>query len=106
MKIVFATRILTASLAALLALCSCVRPSTSEVQPHIERCADLPVGHTSAAAFVVGGQLYVFGGRTATQSATNDLYCYDPVADTWAQLPAPPLRARVKAAATVVDGKA
>ncbi|MGN0186273.1 MAG: Kelch repeat-containing protein [Paludibacteraceae bacterium] len=92
--------------ALLLAMCCCTRLSTSSVQPHIEQCTDLSVGRTSATSFVINGQLYLFGGRTAAQTATNDFYRYDPDADTWTQLSTPPLKARVKATAAVVNGAA
>lgn len=107
MRIFAAPRhIAIALIAVSIVVCGCTRPATSRVQPHIERCASLPVGHTSATAFVVGDQLYLLGGRTATQSATNDFYRYDPATDTWTQLPDPPLKARVKATVAVVAGAA
>lgn len=69
------------------------------------QCASIPVARTSATAFVLNGEAYVFGGR-ANGSYLNDFWKYSPASDTWTQLPDVPFHARVKATAQVVDGKA
>ncbi len=63
----------------------------------------MPAHRTSAVSFVSGESLYVFGGRTETGATSNDFFRYDATSDTWTQLPTPPLKARVKAAAIVMN---
>ena len=44
----------------------------------------------------------MFGGRTANGTPTNHMYRYDPSSDTWSDLGATPLKARVRARAVCV----
>jgi subtilase family serine protease/N-acetylneuraminic acid mutarotase len=57
------------------------------------KVASLPTAEASSMAAVLGGQLYVVGGCTDTDTATVDcsapsdaVYRYNPAANTWAQL--------------------
>ena len=68
----------------------------------VTRCSDAPVALASSACFVYNGQGYVFGGRTANGTPTNHMYRYDPSSDTWSDLGATPLKARVRARAVCV----
>lgn len=66
-------------------------------------CAPIPVPRASATAFTLDGKAYVLGGRTANRDTyLNDCWQYDPANDTWTQLPDPPFRGRVNAAAITV----
>ena len=58
--------------------------------------APLPVPLTGHAAAVMGGKVYVFGGslQPGEQDARNNLYIYDPEADSWSEGPALPGRGR------------
>lgn len=54
--------------------------------------APMPAARASSTYGVIGGKLYVAGGSTSSTptSVTQDLFCYDPVANTWTSLaPAP-----------------
>ncbi len=81
----------------------------SDVRFAFERCAPMPVARTSATCFSYDGKCYVFGGRNDSTNYRNgflaDYWCYDPATDHWQQLPAPPLKARTKAAAIIVDNR-
>ena len=83
-------------------LCGC-RHEIANLQVPVERCADAPVALTSAAAFSINGQGYVFGGRQADGSLSNHLYTYDAASDTWTDLGETPLKARVRSRAVSVD---
>ena len=83
-------------------LCGC-RHEIANLQVPVERCADAPVALTSAAAFSINGQGYVFGGRLADGSLSNHLYTYDAASDTWTDLGETPLKARVRSRAVSVD---
>lgn len=85
-----------------VALCGC-RHEIANLQVPVERCADAPVALTSAAAFSINGQGYVFGGRLADGSLSNHLYTYDAASDTWTDLGETPLKARVRSRAVSVD---
>ncbi len=82
-------------------LCAC-QSSIEEWHQPVTRCAGAPVALTSSACFVYNGQGYVFGGRTANGTLSNHLYSYNPSTDTWTDLGATPLKARVRARAICV----
>ncbi|MBI2935263.1 MAG: hypothetical protein HYY31_00400 [Chloroflexi bacterium] len=63
-----------------------------------------PNFHESPGAAVIGGKLYVVGGRDASETPTAVLDVYDPVANSWAT-GAPMPTARRLLAAGVLDGK-
>lgn len=72
--------------------------------PSIGAIPAMRVARHSAASAVVGGKIYVFGGMTADQSATNSCEVYDPTNRVWQMLPAMPF-ARYLHAAAPLDGK-
>ena len=49
----------------------------------------MPTGRSGIAAGVVGGRLYVFGGELPR--IFGEVEVYDPVTDTWRQLPPMPV---------------
>jgi len=54
--------------------------------------ADKPTAVADVAAALIGGEIYVPGGRTASGSPTNLVEAYNPETDTWerkAPLPVP-----------------
>src|SRR5487761_33094 len=59
------------------------------------RVASLPVAEGASMAAVLGGQLYVVGGCTATDAscgqASDAVYRYDPATNTWATLASYPV---------------
>jgi hypothetical protein len=67
--------------------------------------SDKPTAVADVQAVVIGGKIYVPGGRTADGNATDVLEVYDPQLDTWndqvAALPAP----RSRYALAAVEGK-
>jgi len=66
--------------------------------------APLPTPRNSAAGAVVGGILYVIGGRTVNDGNTNVVEVYDPLSDRWEQgRPMP--KALAGHAAAVIRGK-
>lgn len=87
----------------LMALCGC--QNTPEVEVSTHECAAMPAGRASACACVLDGKAYVFGGRDATGLYLNDLWQYDAQTDTWTGLGTTPLKARVNATMTALDGK-
>ena len=86
----------------LATLCGCQRP---ELKLTVRECAPIPVGRASACACVCEGKAYVFGGRDAGKTYLNDLWQYDPTTDTWTDLGAAPMKARVKAAMACCEDK-
>ena len=94
------SRIIVFLLAALLWAC---RSEIEDLQIPVERCAEAPEALTSAACFSIHGKGYVFGGRDSNGAATNHLYEYDPATDSWTDLGATPLKARVRPRAVTVD---
>lgn len=71
----------------------------------MHECAPAPIARACATTFVVGDQVYVFGGREDnTQVSYNDLWSYNPATDSWTSLGATPLRARVNATVCVHEG--
>lgn len=75
---------------------------------HWSAIADAPTARNSAAASVIGGRLYVVGGRQAARQADGslrqvnvaDLEVYDPKADRWSVLsPMPQAQGGLAAAA-------
>ena len=52
------------------------------------RLADMPtaISHISSSTFVYGNRIVVAGGETAHGAATDLVYAYDPVSNTWAAM--------------------
>ena len=57
----------------------------------------MPSPRASAVAGALNSKGYVFGGRDANGTYLNDLWEYDPQADTWTSINTFPGKARVKA---------
>ena len=88
---------------AVLALHGC--QNAPEVELNVRECAEMPNGGlASACACTLDGKAYVFGGRDGKRHYRNELWVYDPVSDTWTNLGATPLKARVNATMTAADG--
>jgi N-acetylneuraminic acid mutarotase len=68
-----------------------------------DEMASLPVGLRYAAACVVNGLIYVFGGRTQNYIATSRVTVYDPARNKWESCPDMPLK-RCLHSVTVKDG--
>jgi N-acetylneuraminic acid mutarotase len=74
------------------------------------RKADMPTARYHAAACVLDGRIYVFGGATKWGRASGDyslvptVEVYDPVTDTWTQASDMP-RIRMAHSASTVDGE-
>jgi len=66
--------------------------------------APLPTPRNSAAAAVVGGALYVIGGRTVSDGNTPAVEVYDPGSDRWEDARPMP-KAQAGLAASVLNGK-
>ena len=64
--------------------------------------ADMPTARRKAAAFVVDGRIYVFGGYRYAMMPTVEVY--DPATDTWTQASDMPWPTNYHTA-SVVDGK-
>ena len=65
----------------------------------------MPHGLFYHAAAVMGGKIYVTGGRSQVDgSSLNSAYVYDPQADAWTQL-ASMATARLGHASAAVEGK-
>lgn len=56
-----------------------------------ERAGDKPTPVTDASAAVIGGKIYIPGGRLASGAASNDLEIYDPSQDRWTQAASMPV---------------
>lgn len=84
-------------------LLSCSQQPELDVTLHAS--AVMPSPRASAVTFVVDDKAYVFAGRDSSGKYLNDLWCYDPAADTWTSIGAAPVQARVNATACVKDDK-
>lgn len=78
--------------------------SAPQQESSVHMCRAIPSPRAGATGFVYDGKAYVFGGRDADGTCLNDLWCYDPVVDTWSSLGATPLKPRLNATACVSDG--
>ena len=87
--------------AVFFAACS----NTPETNVSVRECAPMPEGRASACACAMGGNAYVFSGRTAGKKYLNDLWQYAPRTDTWTNLGKGPMAARVNATIAAYDGK-
>lgn len=87
--------------AVLLVACS----ESPEMEGTLHSCAPMPSSRACATSFVVDDKAYVLGGRDSSGTAQNDLWRYDPVADSWTSLGVTPLSPRVNATACVHNGK-
>jgi len=88
-------------LVVLLAGCQ----NVPEVEIHVRECAGLPAGGRAAArACTLSGKGYVFAGRDEKGRYTNDLWQYDPAADSWSKVTNFPGKVRVSAAFAAYDG--
>lgn len=95
----------TALFVAMIVSPACSRPEP-EMPVSFEPRASIPVGRASSVSFSVGGKGYVLGGRTAERSGyLSDVWEYDPMKDTWTELPSAPFAARTNAVAQVVGDK-
>ena len=56
-----------------------------------------------AASYVVGGRIYVAGGRDAAYAAVSVVESYDPVADRWSTVASMPAPCRNLAGSVVVQ---
>ena len=88
-------------LAVVLAACE----GKPELEMTVHECAPMPSPRACATAFVVGEEVYLFGGRDAEGTPLNDLWQYDSRSDRWISLGATPLSPRVNATACVANGK-
>lgn len=88
-------------LAVILTACT----NVPERDVRTRACAEMPKGRASACACVCEGKAYVFAGRGAGSKYLNDLWMYDPASDSWTDLGAGPMKARVNAAIAAVDDK-
>ena len=96
-------RVIAVSLACIAILCGCEK--SPELDVTIRECAPMPKGGRSCATcFVVDNEAYVFAGRDSNGTYHNDLWRYNPNTNTWEDLGATPLPARVNATACVEDG--
>jgi len=78
---------------------------TPEVEIEKEECAVLPAGgRACACACVLDDKGYVFGGRDADGNYLNDLWRYDPEADSWTQAGVLPGPARTNATMIAYEG--
>ena len=80
-----------------------------EVTPEVEleevECSVLPAGgRASACACALDGKGYVFAGRDAKGNYLNDLWQYDPTADSWTQVAVFPGAPRVNATMIAYKG--
>lgn len=66
--------------------------------------APMPTARNSAAAAVVGGVLYVIGGRTVTDGNSAAVEVYDPMSDRWEKARPMP-KAQGGLAAAVLNGR-
>jgi len=90
------------ALCLLLAACS----KQPEIALTVSRCAPMPDGgRASACACVLDGKAYIFAGRDTAGTYRNDLWQYDSQTDTWNNLGATPLIARVNATMVAAGGK-
>lgn len=87
-----------------ICLVACEREPKNALAVH--ECASMPVARACATSFVLDGQAYIFAGRDSAGIAQNDLWRYTPSTDSWENLGATPLEARVNATACTYDGKA
>lgn len=71
----------------------------AEVQLPVVPCAPMPEGRASAAACVLNGKAYVFGGRDQSGKAHNDLWEYNPETNIWTKVAVCPGKQRVRAVA-------
>ncbi len=81
-------------------LCSCSYILSADVA--VTECEAMPEGRAAATAFVCNGEGYVFGGRTQDGTYLNTICKYNPKDDSWTNLGATPLKARVNAVACVI----
>jgi len=88
-------RFLLLALLIVCALCGCksnvveptaVQPTVVKPDTGWHQVASMPVGRTYATGFTLNGKGYICGGY-----GFNDLYAYDPVANTWTKKAALPL---------------
>ena len=87
--------------AVFFAACS----STPEINVSVRECAPMPEGRASACACAMGGNAYVFSGRTAGKKYLKDLWLYNSQSDIWTRLGEGPMAARVNATIAAYDGK-
>ncbi|MEM9494609.1 MAG: kelch repeat-containing protein [Pseudomonadota bacterium] len=69
-----------------------------------EALAPMPTARNSAAGAVVGGVLYVMGGRTVRDGNLTAMEAYDPLSNRWSRAKPMP-KAQAGLAAGVIDGK-
>ena len=87
-------------IAFILAACN----HAPEVSVVVHECAPMPAGRASACACSLDGKAYVFAGREGSKYR-NDLWQYDPQTDSWTNMGASPMKARVNATMAAADGK-
>lgn len=69
-----------------------------EITLPVSKCAPMPDGgRASACVCALDGKAYVFAGRDSDGTYLNDLWQYDSQTDTWTNLGAAPMKARVNA---------
>jgi N-acetylneuraminic acid mutarotase len=97
----------TTVVGALVALSAIPRYAEAQV-PGWQIVTEIPEPRAGAAVVEMDGAIYVIGGRGRASRATNTVFVYDPESNTWADgddVPPALERARVNAAAAVLDGK-
>lgn len=87
----------------IIVLLICVGCSVSQPEQSVQTCSVLPSPRACATCFVYGDKAYVFGGRDASDNCLSDLWCYDPVTDSWTDLGSTPLTPRLNATACVTN---
>lgn len=84
-------------LVLVIALAACTDTDGRMPEAPWTRLADLPERRLEAAAAASGSRLVVYGGFVTGASEqprlaiTNEVHVYDPFAETWANLPPPPV---------------
>lgn len=85
--------------ALLLVACN----NAPEIAVAVRECASMPTGRATACACSLDGKGYVFAGKAGGYK--NDLWQYDPQTDSWTDLGASPMKARVNAMIAAANGK-
>tara|TARA_R110002072_G_scaffold124971_2_gene260605 strand:+ start:954 stop:2165 length:1212 start_codon:yes stop_codon:yes gene_type:complete len=80
--------------------------STTIIAQSWERLSNIPIGKHHFISFSLDGKGYAVTGTSSLEQATNDVYQYDPITDTWSSLTDFPGAARSFGIGTVANGKA
>ncbi|MBK8581648.1 MAG: hypothetical protein IPL86_07385 [Flavobacteriales bacterium] len=91
-------------LPGVVALIATLATTTSQSQSFTwEQRTNMPSGRWGASTFILDNKAYVVGGRLGLTDRT-EMWCYDPITDSWATKAPIPVARRL-AASFEIDGK-